>query len=1269
MRLSLSTVLQACALWSLSAPFVAPYPLGETLGLNASFVLDARADAPDFYARILPLGASIVYGVGSTDRNGFRKPLRDALRQRGWKVNMVGSLGNGGMKDNSVEAKSGNRVDQVRTAAKASYKYQPNIVVINAGTNDCDQNYDVDHVGERMNGLLDDIYREVPNTTVILSTLIVSTKETIASRRDYVNSQYRSLVYKRRYGDKQKIVLADMDTPGTPFLTEADLVADGIHPTDEGHRKLASIFLRAILEAHEAGFITPPNETPSVPDDSAGGGGDTCEKRYGVARGPVKTQQGSGLSDGIYKHDSKYRGVKLTITTEEPTEFWFANIATSNFDKLSDLIQYGEGDPERGGRWYTRYAALGSGRWDLSNPKRFWMPNGCIARGVRWADIDGDGIDDFLCISPDGEVYASLTNIGWTSPAKWKASEGFPQSRVRIADVDGDGRADYCVVLDTGDVKCWRNGGQGDMPEYWQALGIVFTGKGKGDVDGVRFYDINGDARDDWLWLNDEGETWTYTNTRGCKKGKLGQGLTPEWRAGENKVDGPGHTHAGLGIANVRDQIHFARAYGDSVTFSLRPRADYIRIEPRKLNDGAMEYRFHIWENLGSGGAKPKADGSRYCNMMGHSNGAMDYVWVHSTGYMRIYESLGGNFPSSPPYWGRNYIIFDPEALIGRKLNRRHLYLADWDGDGLCDIIHVDWAGVDAMEVWINKYKKNGNFNEWEHWTEGNGLPDPAPWCFPPDGHGVLDNSVQFADLDGNGLADFLCLEPDGRTWGYLNFDGGKRLELHSQFKFSEGKDRANLRFADVNGDGKADLLWVDKFNGDTTVWYNRGRKDVSGSSFAWAKKGKLYQGAAQGSCTMFPDLDGNGRADMHVVRVLENTALTWFNDCGDRGGDDADTLTTPAVQPGPEVNEDVEAFLAAQYEAGYRGVISPDDVVSMATVLTGFQGCDRLDKRAIYGGWYQSWKLMDFIRPKVSGLDFNSAAAVEYLGPPAVISPYFDRFKEIIGNLATFQEGPWWRPGWFDYKINARCDDPGLRCPCFSRPDSTTIAYSRSRTSTNNSMINFCPPYFELPNLDRAIEDGYGGGLLVDEFANLNSYLDNQASIWIHELLHLDDVSKATGDLGKRVVDVRMTVPLGGGRRQVVTAYGPILSKSLARFGPSTGVSWTHRNDDNIGLYILALYIQEKVLNGIYPHLPLAPAPPVGIENPGSPNSPPIAIGDWLILQPNDTATPTGDGYGNDQCSPDEEDGSVEVEFKYSNLATRDLFPDDYLSQFEAWL
>lgn len=71
--------------------------------------------------------------------------------------------------------------------------------------------------------------------------------------------------------------------------------------------------------------------------------------------------------------------------------------------------------------------------------------------------------------------------------------------------------------------------------------------------------------------------------------------------------------------------------------------------------------------------------------------------------------------------------------------------------------------------------------------------------CEYKRGIGLEDLAVRFADLTGNGRADYLCLHPDGTVKGYLHEDNGD-MTWRGQLKFSEGKDRANLRFADVNG-------------------------------------------------------------------------------------------------------------------------------------------------------------------------------------------------------------------------------------------------------------------------------------------------------------------------------------------------------------------------------------------------------------------------------------------------------------------------------------
>lgn len=79
--------------------------------------------------------------------------------------------------------------------------------------------------------------------------------------------------------------------------------------------------------------------------------------------------------------------------------------------------------------------------------------------------------------------------------------------------------------------------------------------------------------------------------------------------------------------------------------------------------------------------------------------------------------------------------------------------------------------------------------------------------------------AVRFADLTGNKRADYLCIEPAGRVTGFLHNNDGSFTDV-GQIKFApKDKDRANLRWTDVNGDGLDDMIWIDKFNGDTYVW------------------------------------------------------------------------------------------------------------------------------------------------------------------------------------------------------------------------------------------------------------------------------------------------------------------------------------------------------------------------------------------------------------------------------------------------------------------
>ncbi|OKO99203.1 hypothetical protein PENSUB_8590 [Penicillium subrubescens] len=99
-------------------------------GIEKSSSVLQKRDNGTFLLRIMPLGASITLGYGSTDHNGYRKPLRQQLRYAGWQVNMIGSLRNGTMHDNEHDGHFGYRIDQLEDKTQKTILEKPNLILI-----------------------------------------------------------------------------------------------------------------------------------------------------------------------------------------------------------------------------------------------------------------------------------------------------------------------------------------------------------------------------------------------------------------------------------------------------------------------------------------------------------------------------------------------------------------------------------------------------------------------------------------------------------------------------------------------------------------------------------------------------------------------------------------------------------------------------------------------------------------------------------------------------------------------------------------------------------------------------------------------------------------------------------------------------------------------------------------------------------------------------------------------------------------------------------
>lgn len=286
----------------LASPTPGQHQQQRQLSYSASFHL-ADQPAKPFPLRILPLGASLTCGFHSPQGNGYREYLRAQLRHAAWTVNYVGSLENGTMRNrvrvvlslgpefitslctmrlieskaNPVltvciflqqnEGHSGAVLASVAKKAERSIPKAPNVILINAGTNDAIRGNNAAIVKKNMNLLLDRLFDTISETTIVLSTLIPSTRDNgkYQDNVDIINEQYRQIAATRRK-EGDRVILAEL----SHFITPQDVRdGDGTHPSDGGYKKMASVWWEAIKEAELEEFLREARAVEGVNDNLA----------------------------------------------------------------------------------------------------------------------------------------------------------------------------------------------------------------------------------------------------------------------------------------------------------------------------------------------------------------------------------------------------------------------------------------------------------------------------------------------------------------------------------------------------------------------------------------------------------------------------------------------------------------------------------------------------------------------------------------------------------------------------------------------------------------------------------------------------------------------------------------------------------------------------------------------------------------------------------------------------------------------------------------
>ncbi|WP_225811383.1 glycosyl hydrolase family 18 protein [Streptomyces spinosus] len=438
--------------------------------------------------RVMPVGDGITVGANSTDETGYRDGLSTqaknmtiatlfggALSLIFKRTDFVGEQKNGKRGDPDHMGFTGRGIDDIKAQTiPALTTLRPNMMTLIAGTADLTGGADGAATAGKMRGFLDEIYRTSPTTTVLLGTLPPSTNPTYQARIDAYNSALRTMAYAEIQGGA-RLVLVDMGAVTTEDITNE------IYPTDAGYKKIADAFAAgtriALLQHMISGRAYVWEPIGKIRDAAATG-----------SKIAFPDLNGDGKADyAVVGTDGKVTGWRNDDPTKEAVS-------------LGDISPADRGnDPDE----------------------------------VYFADLDGDGKDDYIRIlppadSPTGIVAMRMSrntssgdSISWGTATIVANNLGYPP-QMYFTDLDGDHRDDLITLDRMSFPTAWQNKGK-EMPTPggWSKVS-GFATPGESPAAQVAFADITGDGKADTVrvefttgdvraWEN-TGSPWSVTS-------------------------------------------------------------------------------------------------------------------------------------------------------------------------------------------------------------------------------------------------------------------------------------------------------------------------------------------------------------------------------------------------------------------------------------------------------------------------------------------------------------------------------------------------------------------------------------------------------------------------------------------------------------------------------------------------------------------------------------------------------------------------------------
>ena len=255
-----------------------------------------------------------------------------------------------------------------------------------------------------------------------------------------------------------------------------------------------------------------------------------------------------------------------------------------------------------------------------------------------------------------------------------------------------------------------------------------------------------------------------------------------------------------------------------------------------------------------------------------NNDGIQDFYVSNGSGIGRLFTGNGnGTFRFGSSFTVSGYV---DSTITG-----------DFNGDGLLDI--ATSGGWHNARAFIQLGQGDGTFSAERSVNMGIGIVNDASF-------------LESGDFNGDGITDLFCIDATAGNYGILILGNGNGT-FSSPLSFATATGAASFSFTarDINGDGKADILYTNSVTGTLDVLLGNGngtfnavKSYASGYADLYAVKladvngdGNLDALVGDGSSSLGVML-GNGNGTFKVGITYGDITLSYYSNLGDLNND-----------------------------------------------------------------------------------------------------------------------------------------------------------------------------------------------------------------------------------------------------------------------------------------------------------------------------------------------------------------------------------------------